>query len=39
MACPTLLIPAVSTLPAKILEPNALPPSSSTPTGNEVPPR
>lgn len=39
VACPTLLIPAVSILPAKFLEPNTLPPDSSTPTGNEVLPR
>lgn len=39
MACPTLLVSAVSVLPAKLREPNALPPDSSTPTGNEVRPR
>lgn len=33
VVCPTLLIPVVSILPAKLLEPNALPPNSSTATG------
>jgi len=39
VACPALLVPAVSVPPAELLEANALPPGSSTPAGNEVPPR
>lgn len=37
--CPTMLLPAVSIQSDKPLEPNALPPHSSAPRGDEVLPR